>query len=189
MMIPPIRCESIPQTLEVSTELIDQVSYNPEGIFFNLALISGGKGEYRISLQFTPSCGYELCCFMLKEGSAVWESVSEVSRAKPASLFNWVNTAIPTILHRIKQGEEGGEHAPEDTPRSKDTINPDHYKIGGINVIDIAQAKSSPEAFRGFLFLSAVKYIFRAAHKGNELEDWKKAQWFVERMINELEAE
>jgi hypothetical protein len=37
------------------------------------------------------------------------------------------------------------------------------------------------------LRLSALKYLSRAGHKGEALEDYRKAQWFINRLIEELE--
>jgi len=59
-----------------------------------------------------------------------------------------------------------------------DTINPDHYKGGGIETIDYLRAKLTPEEFRGFLKGNAMKYLSRANAKGGE-EDYKKAAWYT----------
>jgi hypothetical protein len=66
----------------------------------------------------------------------------------------------------------------------KDAINPDHYKVGGIEAIDYVQAKLSPEEYRGYLRGSALKYLSRAGHKDDTTQDYKKAQWFIERLIS-----
>jgi hypothetical protein len=73
--------------------------------------------------------------------------------------------------------------------RTRDTINPDHYKVGGIEAIDYMRAKSTPEEFQGYLRLSALKYLSRAGHKGEALEDYAKALWFVTRLVEEGERE
>lgn len=65
---------------------------------------------------------------------------------------------------------------------SKDAINPDHYKQGGIETIDIMQAKLSPEGFKGYLTGNVIKYISRYDHK-NGLEDLKKAEWYLKKLI------
>lgn len=70
-----------------------------------------------------------------------------------------------------------------------DNINPDHYKVGGIETIDYMQAKLSPEGFRGYLAGNVIKYISRYEHK-NGLEDLRKAKWYLERLIEtKLEGE
>lgn len=60
-----------------------------------------------------------------------------------------------------------------------DTVNhPAHYKIGGIETIDFIEAKSLD-----YNLGNVVKYITRADHKGNKLEDLRKAQWYLTRAI------
>jgi hypothetical protein len=76
-----------------------------------------------------------------------------------------------------------------DSMRTRDTINPDHYKVGGIEAIDYMRAKSTPEEFQGYLRLSALKYLSRAGHKGDAHEDYAKALWFVTRLVEEGERE
>lgn len=75
-------------------------------------------------------------------------------------------------------------YPPKATP---DAVNPDHYKVGGIEAIDYMRAKSSRAEFTGYLRLSALKYLSRAGHKGEALEDYRKAQWFINRLVEELE--
>lgn len=60
-----------------------------------------------------------------------------------------------------------------------DMVNhPPHYKQGGIETIDFIEAKEL-----GYNLGNVVKYITRADHKGNKLEDLKKAQWYLNREI------
>lgn len=73
-------------------------------------------------------------------------------------------------------------------PAHKDAINPDHYKVGGIETIDYMRAKSSREEFRGHLRLTALKYLSRAGYKHPDVvEDFKKARWYLDRLIADLE--
>jgi hypothetical protein len=72
-------------------------------------------------------------------------------------------------------------------PQQQDAINPEHYKVGGIEAIDYMRAKSTQEEFTGYLRLSALKYLSRAGHKDDALQDYKKAHWFISRLIEELE--
>lgn len=65
-----------------------------------------------------------------------------------------------------------------------DNVNhPPHYKTGGIETIDFIEAKQLP-----YHLGNVVKYVTRAAHKGSELEDLKKAQWYLNRHIQQREA-
>ena len=68
-------------------------------------------------------------------------------------------------------------------PRESDPVNnPSHYTDGKIEVIDFIEDKQL-NFHRG----NVVKYVSRAGKKGNELEDLKKAMWYLEREINRLE--
>ena len=66
------------------------------------------------------------------------------------------------------------------TPLQKaDPVNhPEHYKVGGIETIDFIEAKKL-----GYNLGNVVKYITRSDHKGNRLQDLRKAQWYLEREI------
>jgi hypothetical protein len=60
-----------------------------------------------------------------------------------------------------------------------DAVNhPEHYKVGGFETIDFIEAKSL-----GYHLGNVVKYITRADHKGNKLEDLRKAHWYLTRAI------
>ena len=62
--------------------------------------------------------------------------------------------------------------------------HPHHYTFGGIEVIDAIEAWSL-----GFHLGNVVKYVARAAHKGNYLEDLRKARWYLQREIERQSAE
>ena len=66
----------------------------------------------------------------------------------------------------------------------KDAINPDHYKVGGIETIEYLQAKLSPEEFRGYCRGNALKYLSRAGHKDDAAQEYRKAIWYIERLIS-----
>jgi len=69
-----------------------------------------------------------------------------------------------------------------------DLVNhPPHYNFGGIEVIDYMEAKSTREEFTGHLRLTAIKYLSRAGHKDDALQDFKKAQWYLNKLIATLE--
>ena len=62
--------------------------------------------------------------------------------------------------------------------------HPSHYKVGGIEAIDYLQAKLSPEEFAGYCRGNALKYLSRAGHKDDAAQDYRKAIWYIERLIN-----
>jgi hypothetical protein len=66
-----------------------------------------------------------------------------------------------------------------------DIINsPKHY-----NFSDVEPIKAIESWNLGFHLGNAIKYIARAKHKGNELEDLKKAQYYLDRYIKCLERD
>ena len=64
-----------------------------------------------------------------------------------------------------------------------DKVNsPSHYKVGGIETIDFIEAKQL-----GYHLGNVIKYISRADHKDDKLENLKKAQWYLNRAVSNLE--
>lgn len=66
----------------------------------------------------------------------------------------------------------------------EDSVNsPSHYTDGKIEVIEYIEDKKL-----GFCLGNAIKYISRAGKKDptKEVEDLKKARWYIERRIKEL---
>jgi hypothetical protein len=69
-----------------------------------------------------------------------------------------------------------------------DLVNhPPHYTHGGIETIDYMEAKSTREEFAGHLRLTALKYLSRTGLKDDALKDLKKAQWYVNRLVEFVE--
>lgn len=77
--------------------------------------------------------------------------------------------------------------SPNDNRATNDPVNsPAHYNDGKIEVIDYIEDKKL-----GFCLGNAIKYISRAGKKDptKEVEDLKKAIWYVERRIKEINEE
>jgi hypothetical protein len=65
-----------------------------------------------------------------------------------------------------------------------DVVNsPPHYKSGGIEAIEGIEASMEPEAYAGYLKGNIMKYMWRYERKGKPVEDLKKAQWYLGRLI------
>lgn len=73
---------------------------------------------------------------------------------------------------------EVNESARHDDP----VEHPPHYNTGKIEVIAFIDDQQL-----GFSLGNALKYICRAPHKGRELEDLKKAAWYLAHEIARLE--
>jgi len=92
---------------------------------------------------------------------------------------------IADMMRRMTESQGAGQPA-----ITADMVNhPPHYTQGGMETIDIMEAKSTPEEFKGHLKLTALKYLTRAGHKESELQDAKKTQWYVNRWVKTLEKE
>ena len=77
----------------------------------------------------------------------------------------------------------GGVVSP--TAEEHDPVNsPKHYRShpSGVECITVTEHFNFN---RG----NAIKYIWRAGEKGNELQDLKKAEWYLRREIARLEKE
>ena len=65
-----------------------------------------------------------------------------------------------------------------------DVVNsPPHYKSGGVEAIEGIEASMAPEAYAGYLKGNIMKYMWRYERKGKPVEDLKKAQWYLGRLI------
>ena len=62
--------------------------------------------------------------------------------------------------------------------------HPQHYNSGKIEVIDFIVDQGMG---LDFCLGNALKYIARAKHKGHLAEDLKKAVWYLNRAIEDLE--
>ena len=68
-----------------------------------------------------------------------------------------------------------------------DPVNaPVHYNAGSIECIEAIEESMSSDAFRGYLKGNCMKYLWRYSYKGKALEDVKKAQWYLNKLIGAL---
>jgi uncharacterized protein DUF3310 len=120
-------------------------------------------------------------CFLCKGAMVIDHATAgKVACPDPDGVHAGVRSETP----RASSGHEA-KQAAAPAPGRPDMVNhPAHY--GGadnpyeaIKVIDAWQL--------GFALGNAVKYIARAAHKGSELEDLKKARWYLDHKIEKLE--
>ena len=68
---------------------------------------------------------------------------------------------------------------------------PQHYNSGRFETIEILEdlVQHAPDAISGGLQWQCCKYLSRLWLKGNALQDAKKAQWYLQRLISRLEAQ
>ena len=72
----------------------------------------------------------------------------------------------------------------------KEEINhPERY--GGdttYECIKVLKAWLNPDEYKGFLKGNCIKYICRCGKKDAELQELKKAKWYLEKLIEEFEV-
>lgn len=69
--------------------------------------------------------------------------------------------------------------------KPNDPINPNHYREN-IECIDALES-ADVERAEGFCWGNAIKYLWRLGKKDISLQDAKKAQWYVNRLVLILE--
>lgn len=70
----------------------------------------------------------------------------------------------------------------------EDKVNsPSHYNHGEIECIDAIASALSLDELKGFVKGNVIKYLWRANRKEKEIEDLKKARWYLDYLINKLE--
>jgi hypothetical protein len=115
--------------------------------------------------------------------SKVDKMVDKYKAKRPLPEPNWKTLSITTsntpmqgVTHNVPMQIDMFE------PEFDDLVNhPAHYKVGGIETIDFIEAKKL-----NYNIGNVVKYLTRADHKGNKLEDLRKAQWYLTREISTL---
>jgi endonuclease YncB( thermonuclease family) len=66
----------------------------------------------------------------------------------------------------------------------KDNINPNHYRQGDVECIDALEAATIRlNGIDAVCTANAIKYLWRWKEK-NGTEDLKKAQWYINRLID-----
>lgn len=85
---------------------------------------------------------------------------------------------------RDDKGREGNWDKSRFVIATSDPVShPAHYTLGKIEVYDFIKAWDL-----SFAEGNVVKYVVRAPHKGKQLQDLKKARWYLDQLIKEAEA-
>lgn len=132
--------------------------------------------QIRNYMNLHPTADTKKICSVLKVKPAYVYAI----RNKMKSAAENDNSTESVLKDFAEQVREMGVVVVEES--KPDPVNhPPHYKTGGIETIDFIEAKDL-----GYHLGNVIKYVTRAKHKGNELEDLKKAQWYLERAIMNL---
>ena len=74
-------------------------------------------------------------------------------------------------------------YAAEAEKEAEDMVTaPRHYNTGNIECIDAIEESMSCIAFKGYLKGNCMKYLWRYDYKGKQVEDLKKAGWYLNKL-------
>ena len=108
---------------------------------------------------------------MVKHPNATVAQIIAATDASKQTVYNirWAVNKAKKAKPDIIKAHYGVIPAP--APKTDNVNHPAHYKVGGIETIDFIEAKKL-----NYNLGNVVKYITRADHKGNTIEDLHKAR-------------
>lgn len=75
----------------------------------------------------------------------------------------------------------------EESLKVEDEINsPSHYTAGGIETWEFIRAKLTYEEWIGYLKGNIIKYLSRSPYKDSPEKDVQKAQWYMDRLNEDI---
>lgn len=108
------------------------------------------------------------------------EHIDKKDLNMPSSFDKWLEDELKKLNAKPKQPVDRPPFKPNP---SHDPVNhPSHYTSGGIETIDFIEAKDLD-----FCLGNVVKYVARAGKKDDRIQDLKKARWYLDREIENLE--
>jgi hypothetical protein len=88
------------------------------------------------------------------------------------------------FMKKMAEAEQAGKEAYGNV----DMVNsPPHYNQTGIECIHAISAATG-DGFKYYLQGNIMKYLWRFDYKDKPLEDLKKAQWYLDKLIEEVMA-
>ena len=107
------------------------------------------------------------------EEGKVWGSIDD------ATPEEWNRAAIATTVGKLMH--------PSDTHKESCPVErPDHYNTGAIEAIEAISASMDSEQYFGYLKGNVMKYLWRYDYKEKPVEDLRKADWYLNRLIDAL---
>lgn len=133
-------------------------------------------------------------CVREKPGASITASdLYEMYRdwCKEREFIPTTNTKFGRVIGQIlnkKRTNKGYEYQDIEVIKPQTTLNnpiePKHYTQFKITPVEVIE-----EWKLSYHLGNVVKYIARAGHKGDKLEDLKKAQWYLNREIKNMEGQ
>ena len=160
-----------------SAQIRNYVAKHPKAKSSDVAKAIGVTTAYVATVMWTAKKKAKVA----KKAKPKWEQLglfsSDTTIMPHTQRLVELNGAIADNIKRM-QGQRQIEMF---EPKADPVNNPAHYTVGGIETIDFIEAKKL-----GYNLGNVIKYLTRADHKGNKMEDLRKAQWYLTREINSL---
>jgi hypothetical protein len=169
-----IELATIPKITK-SAQIRNYVASNPKAKSVDVAKAIGVTPAYVSTVLWNAKKKAKVAK-KAKKVKPKWEQLGLFSSDKSLGQL-----AYEAGVARAKIRMEGDRQIEMFEPKPDPVNNPAHYTVGGIETIDFIEAKKL-----GYNLGNVVKYITRADHKDNKMEDLRKAQWYLTREINSL---
>lgn len=141
----------------------------------NKAKVAKKLGGMQKKKAMTDKSNWKTIAFASSDIPFYKDSVTDTTPKRMAQI------AYEAGVAKAKLRMQGQRQIEMFEPKPDAVNHPAHYKVGGIETIDFIEAKKL-----GYNLGNVVKYLTRADHKGNKLEDLRKAQWYLTREISML---
>ena len=91
------------------------------------------------------------------------------------------------VAYKNSDARLDGSHLKEQDDKPDMVSHPKHYTQGGIECIDALKAATvGKHGIEAVCVANIIKYLWRYEEK-NGVEDVRKAKWYIERLLKELE--
>lgn len=147
---------------------------------------SAARNVAKIWSRYLRSCSSsELKKMNLKQGGMIRRAPDIQDQIGPTLKFNPSNENTPNPPHETRTTDYSAKSVSERLSKGMDNINhPTHYNQGGIETLDYIKAKAPH--YESYAVGNIIKYVSRYQHK-NGLEDLKKAQFYLNDLVEEME--
>ena len=130
-------------------------------------------------------CSY---CLLKKFSDACYFNIKKFS---DACYFNrWTDDKLAIAYDHVYKNNEArldGRQIEIDDDGHDMVSHPKHYTQGGIECIDALKAATvGKRGIEAVCVANVIKYLWRYEEK-NGVEDVRKAKWYIERLLKELE--
>ena len=91
------------------------------------------------------------------------------------------------MIMNVTKFSEAASILDNDTSDDDMVNSPSHYNFAGVECIDAIRAATGEEGFSYYLQGNIMKYLWRYKYK-NGLEDLKKAEWYLNVLIEDQDV-